>query len=192
MADYDFMKMTAEEIENLFLTTEMHPNSHEGKIAIQVLAAKYKRMDAKRSKRALWISIIALVISLVGIVVNAFGAEERYLCVADMATGFCFNSSTKMWEQAKFNVDDKKYIITKLEYPKGALELKIVGNQVAIHHSKEGFGPLGNVAVFEGGFSEFRVNRETGRFIRTYTGGYIGGDQNSDTPWIEIGKCSPF
>ena len=95
-------------------------------------------------------------------------------------------------------VDAKKWrlfvqaLITKLEYPKGALELKIVGNQVAIHHSGEGFSPLSNVAVFEGGVSEFRVNRETGRFIRTYIGGYLGGDQNSDTPWMEIGKCSPF
>ncbi|MFO7555656.1 MAG: hypothetical protein R6W88_10675, partial [Desulfobacterales bacterium] len=63
MADYNYMKMTAEEIENLFLTTEMHPNSPEGERALHVLAIKYKRMDAERSRRALWISIIALIFS---------------------------------------------------------------------------------------------------------------------------------
>jgi hypothetical protein len=86
------------QLGNLFLTTAIHPNNSEGQRAIQVLSIKYKRMDSERSRRALWISIIALVISLVGIVVNAFGAEERYLCVADMATGFKFDSNTKKWQ----------------------------------------------------------------------------------------------
>ncbi|MFO7686378.1 MAG: hypothetical protein R6V60_09795 [Desulfobacterales bacterium] len=76
MADYNYMKMTAEEIENLFLTTEMHPNSPEGERALHVLAIKYKRMDAERSRRALWISIIALIFSFLSILVNVGKAEE--------------------------------------------------------------------------------------------------------------------
>jgi hypothetical protein len=192
MADYNWLKMSPEEIENLFLTTEVSPNSPTGHYALQALEIKYKRMDSERSRRALWISIIALVISLVGIVVNAFGAEGRYLCVADMATGFYFDSQSKIYKQTSFNVSGKKYIVQKSEAPDAVLEIKRVGQKFADCYSQSDFHPEGGLAIFKNLFFEFRVNKRTGRYIHTHMIGYVNGDSEDDTPYIEIGKCSPF
>jgi hypothetical protein len=47
---------------------------------------------------------------------------------------------------------------------------------------------------------EFRFNRRNGRFLNVYLLGYFNvvpgtnkiTDESSDTPFMEIGKCSPF
>jgi hypothetical protein len=36
---------------------------------------------------------------------------QTYLCIADMATGFWFNKSTKKWETAAFDVAEEKYLL---------------------------------------------------------------------------------
>lgn len=39
----------------------------------------------------------------------------------------------------------------------------------------------------------FSFNKETLRFQLYYTGGFLDGDAlNHDTPYIEIGRCSPL
>jgi hypothetical protein len=199
MHEYNWAKLTAEQIENLFLTKELNPDSGLGQAALQALAIKYKRMDVERSRRALWISILALVISLVGIVINAFGAEEGYLCEADMSTGFKLNPATKMWEQANFSVDGVKYVITKSKNPNAVLELRQVGkpNNILAYFSKKGFHPEGGGAVFSSiigiDIGTFYVNKKTGRYIfYSEATGYVHGDEIDSTPFIEIGKCSPF
>ena len=193
MADYNYIAITAEDIENLLLSTAIHSNSPEGQRAIQALTNKYKRMDSERSRRALWISIIALVISLVGLVVNAFGAEDRYLCVADMASGFYFDSSSKSYKQTHFDVRDNKYIVSKSELKYAELELRKVGQKAAVYLSPDGFSPDGGLAYFRNSFmGEFRVSKRTGRYIHVYMMGYVTGDSEGNTPFIEIGKCSPF
>jgi hypothetical protein len=192
MTNYDWIKMSPEEIEKLFLKTEIHPTSGKGQAALQVLEIKYIRMDAERSRRVLWISIIALVISLVGIVVNAFGAEKKYMCVAESATGFELNPTSSIWEPTKFYVGNLKYLITESKMPGKELEIKEIGNEFASYYSNRGFNPENSLALFEDEFGEFVVRGDTGRYIRYYRGGYVHGDKFKDTPFIEIGKCSPF
>jgi hypothetical protein len=55
-----------------------------------------------------WLSVMFLFL----VAPALFAAEERYLCVADKATGFNYNSITKEWVQTNFKGDDK-YLITK-------------------------------------------------------------------------------
>ena len=127
--------------------------------------------------------------------------EERYLCVPEMATGFKYNSNTKSWESVNFKVN-RKYLISKGKPPKdlisgeyskqSGLVIKIVGDELNICRdmSEAGFARSGfvNFDCFHG---EFLVNQNRGKYIRTFRRGYVIGDETT-TPFMEIGKCSPF
>jgi hypothetical protein len=91
-------------------------------------------------------------------------------------------------------VEQEKFIITRSHSPKGVLEMKEVGDNFALCHSEKGFQDS-DVAAFGCGCGEIKFNNKTGRYLRTSSCGYIGGDElkiREFTPYIEIGKCSPF
>ena len=143
--------------------------------------------------------IITILLTLAIYCPVAATAEERYLCVADLATGFRLNPTTKRWEIAKFSVDSVRYIVSKSKDIDYALEIKELGDKISYYHAKKGFDPEGGGAMFSSAFGEFIVNIKTGRYIHYYRVGYVHGDTllrgqkiPSDTPLIEIGKCSPF
>jgi hypothetical protein len=132
---------------------------------------------------------------------------EQYFCVADSSVGFSYNPSNIKWEQASFNVSDKKYIISKRtpDSPEpvfqvaGEFQVMRVGENNPIAQCKQGFNENGFLQC-DGIFGEIRFNKDNGRYILSYLGGYFNvvpgknkiTDSTSDTPLIEIGKCSPL
>ncbi len=119
--------------------------------------------------------------------------EERYICVADKATGFKYSPKTKSWEQANFKVDKEKFIITSPKNKKTGFEIRTLGSRVSFCSSDPLLNEIGlDYIPFNCFTGQFKFNKKTGRFLRTYSPGYIGGDDDDDTPYIAIGKCSPF
>jgi hypothetical protein len=114
---------------------------------------------------------------------------QTYLCIADMATGFWFNKSTKKWETAEFDVAEEKYV------------LKGNNNKWTWIKIGEGFGETCGKGFTDAGYfrcdglSIIYMNRNNLRFQVTKPTGFpdsgdFGWDQGAITPFIEIGKCA--
>ena len=130
-------------------------------------------------------------------------ASDQYLCAVDKSTGFRFDEESKEWRHTEFKADSK-YVISK-----PASESPWVGTQAFLVRQIGGSFP---VAFCEKDFTEpgflscnlmgriFEFNRISGRFTTANTFGYhnvVPGvndltDENAGTPFISIGKCSPF
>ena len=135
-----------------------------------------------------WFSVIFLFI----VVSSLFAAEERFLCVAENATGFRYNLEKKVWETAKFSVENAKHLVRETKTTFDKLEMITVGNKHRECYSIDGFDEQGD-AYFEcTEYVEFKMNKMTGRYLLVYMAGYIDGDSSDNTPFLEIGKCSPF
>jgi hypothetical protein len=127
---------------------------------------------------------------------------ENYLCIADMATGFRYNQGDKSWEGSGFRVKDSRYLISPLKN-NAAYHVKRFGGTDVMSRCKEGFNEVGN--LFCKGTFDISFNKNNGRFVLTHTFGYFNvlpdsksdselirkSDQESATPFIEIGMCSP-
>lgn len=112
-------------------------------------------------------------------------ADEAYICMVDKSTGFKL-SSTGRWEEASFYPDESKYLLKK----KGAgWEWSKFGDKFGMPCPAFNKHGLLNCDLL---FGAVRVQRDTLRFIKTYTVGYIDGDQPGNTPSIGIGKCTPL
>ena len=135
-----------------------------------------------------------LLLSTILVLLPGISFAKQYLCVADKATGFVYNKRAKSWQQANFAVKDTKYILSFLK--KSAYKYKVteMGKDFQMATCKDGFSRYGNLICGGGSLGmDFRFNRNSGRYIKTYPGGYhTGGDAKADTPSIEIGKCSPL
>lgn len=136
----------------------------------------------------------------------AAGAHD-YLCIADMATGFKFDPSTKQWQAVQFNVSKGRYIV------------KLVGKGATWKQFGSPLPPRQCTVFSEVGATSCSTNltlvtfnRVNLRFQVVYLPGWIDGDlpppksfksnrtlsrtwglltgQSSDTPYIEIGRCS--
>lgn len=128
-----------------------------------------------------------LLICLTIFYINNSYAQQAYVCVTNNSTGFRYNSNAQMWERAGFNVTDEKRLLKKI--PSG-WRWSDFGSQSG-HDCGEinSFGLL-NCNIL---FGELRFNKNTLRFIETYTVGYIDGkNDNKNTPGISIGTCSPL
>jgi hypothetical protein len=119
---------------------------------------------------------------------------ESYLCVGDMTTGFSFDKNQRVWKRATFR--SPKFILARTNGEKSAWGVKEMGDTIPTSYC-EGFE---NEVLMCGGFFEFRMNRETLRFMSIYMFGYwtddksksAGKEEGDDTPALTIGKCSPF
>ncbi len=134
-----------------------------------------------------------IILLLTTVFARAHASENNYLCVADIATGFHYENNK--WSQASFDIKGEKYILRKLKDE----ELEISKNSTY----KYGFVELGsnrawdycthNGEIFDcigPGFIT-RINTEKGRYLRIYVVGYTDGDDNNtNTPHMEIGRCS--
>lgn len=138
---------------------------------------------------------LLLVAALVPTIVHA----DQYLCIADSSVGFSFNKGTKSWERANFRVGENKYVLSGPKSEGAAYLLTRMGSQFAEAQCEKGFNDPGY--LFCSGFGgDFKFNRRNGRYLKTYTVGYFNvvpgvnevTDENSDTPYLEIGKCSSF
>ena len=118
----------------------------------------------------------------------ALADAQAYLCIADQAVGFRYDKNPKAWKSTLFSVKDERYIL-KLE-------------DKHWHWSKLGSSFEGTCNDFTTadtigcvGTDEVLFNRTTLRYQLYYPFGYIAqmtleSFEGSDTPYIEIGRCS--
>lgn len=121
---------------------------------------------------------------------------DQYLCISEKATGFEFNKETKSWNTANFNVQGQKYIISKSKVEFIEYEVKKFAEKYTIAECMRDFTEKGFLDC-DGPIGTFKFNRENGRFLRINPWGYLGvspfsTNEGDNSPFIEIGKCSPF
>ena len=144
-------------------------------------------------------SRVIILVTITFAVVTSFAfADEQYRCTADSASGFYFNRAAESWQRTKIKADSK-YTISKPEGSKWAFVVRKVRDFSPIATCKDGFDE-GGLLFCKGTGYDFRFNRNNGRYLAAYLLGYfdvLSGtndktDATSDTPFIEIGTCSPI
>jgi len=126
-------------------------------------------------------------------------AEERYLCVAEKATGFWYDEQKDSWEPRTVPTD-RKYIITKAEGDENEFSVTMIGQSTPVGLCKEDFTDTGLLFCQASDLLDLRFNRNNGRYLAAMANGYyfvgateaVKTDSDSQWPFIEIGKCSPF
>jgi hypothetical protein len=113
-------------------------------------------------------------------------AQQAYICIANDSTGFSYNAKTNSWGRTGFKVNDEKKLLKRVGQ---GWEWSSFGSTFTQKCGEiNSYGYL-NCDVL---FGTLRFNKNTLRYIETYTVGYIDGDKDGDTPNITIGKCSPL
>jgi hypothetical protein len=153
------------------------------------------RKIGEKMTRFLTFAVLALLPPL------AWG--EGYICIDDMATGFKFENGE--WQQSRFKPDSRYIVrpVTKDDAPmlRGFVE-SILGNAkwvvMKVGEPLPFAGctePAAHGSIFcKGLYEEFKMNEKSLRFLYAYLQGYWHplDEGKSDTPLIEIGKCSPM
>lgn len=133
-------------------------------------------------------SFVAAVVSLLS--VSGVHAQEggRWLCLPDETTGFKFNGTR--WASAKLDSSRDRYLLAwKPEDKQYAwssfgetLSIPCLGPSPGKTISCDFYGVI---------LISFNVTHL--RYSYFYTAGYVDGvDNEKNTPFVEIGKCSPF
>lgn len=147
---------------------------------------------------------------------NMSDFSGSYFCTADAAGGVSYNDGTKKWEGTIFRVEDryiltvklfgeveqeyqtdkKTYFVTFSEHGNEAVGV-LEGSCYTNNNKLREINPLISYITENGDLScklmggDLDVNLVNGRFLKSYNWGYVDGvDNNSNTPHIEIGKCS--
>jgi len=117
-----------------------------------------------------------------------------------MATGFKYNKTLKKWENANFTIDDHKYVVSRSKEEGVVWEVKQIGQQIPMAKCNNDFDENGY--IFCEYYRKFKMNKNNLRFISDYSFGYYNESPKGkigvffedgwDTPFIEIGKCSPL
>lgn len=168
-------------------------------------------------RRYLWLFSVILSIQFTQVYADA---NERfigsYFCTADAVGGVRFNEGTDKWESYRFSAaskyiinisanmevkdtyDDKvrqTYFITFSEH--GSSTDNITTKCFTNSNQLRELNPISHFISDNGFFScrlwvgELKVSLENGRFLKTYSSGYVDGVNNNDnTPHVEIGTCS--
>lgn len=152
---------------------------------------------------------IALVFVVLASPAMAAGADD-YLCIADMATGFKFDPTTKQWRVAQFDVSRNRYIVKLTE--KGPTWNEFSSPLPPMQCTA--FNESGFTSCSLGGIEEINFNRMNLRFQLVYLSGWVNSDlpppaslknsstltglwtaltgKSGNTPLVEIGRCSPL
>lgn len=131
--------------------------------------------------------------------------QEKFLCVVDKSSGVSYNKTLKDWESTTFHAGDKYLIspyvspVPNPTNPEYVFQITQLGTSLPTGWCKAGFTKNGFLFCNMVG-GEFRFNRDNGRFLMSYMLGYYGvpsgsvntPDENNNTPYLAIGKCSPF
>lgn len=124
---------------------------------------------------------------------------ESYLCVTEMGAGLVFNKSTKSWRGAGL-ADDRKFILKQGDgvLKSFAWTITEMGEKNPFMFCDKDFEKSGTLSC--NGTYQFRMNKESGRFLLIYEIGYWTDDKNAkagelfregdDTPHMLGGKCS--
>lgn len=135
------------------------------------------------------------LLSLVAISTSCFA--EEWLCTTEHSAGFKFSENHKKWRSTRFTVETDKFVIAKSELEGFELEIKYQESAVVVAACKNGFNKSGY--LYCGGFSTFKFNKNSGRFIMTFDSGYwaispenefMPSDDKSESPFMNIGTCA--
>jgi len=142
-----------------------------------------------------------------GALLAAFPAAvhaEGWICIADQATGFIYDAAAQKWKSTTFRVDSSRYLIRRPEGRTSAWEVREFGNPSDVLASAWCKNETNEAGfLFCGGlWRDFVFNAINNRYILTFQGSYITYNpmaqlevlrkDGGDTPYIEIGTCSPL
>jgi hypothetical protein len=152
-----------------------------------------------------------LLLLAVGPIAMAEGDDSpsSFLCIADFSTGYAKEGGK--WRPAKFDISDNRYILRHpneldLKRYEGLPSKKKVswvwldfGKEVSWHTCKNEATASGRIYCPSGGL-DLVVNIKSLVFQLYYHGDYTmwndpedpDGRELKDTPFIQIGKCSPL
>lgn len=142
---------------------------------------------------------------------------DQFLCIADLATGFSFDKTTKTWESTNFRVDGQKYIVKKVS-EKNKQDAEIIkklkgekklfwkvtefGKESLVTNTYcEYYTPNDTIICDFGIFYKYKISIKNLRYIKISTWGYWDDDltdknsfkkEGGNSPHLEIGKCSPL
>jgi len=108
-----------------------------------------------------------------------------WFCFPIGSTGFKWTNGA--WRSVDFEIGAKKYVLAQRD---GGSDYSIAEVGTAISSSCTGVGD-GTAMHCRSFVEEWRINLLSLRYLRVYMFGFWGGeDSDSDTPLVEIGKCS--
>jgi hypothetical protein len=133
-------------------------------------------------------------------------AQDAYLCISDSATGLSFDKATKKWDPTYLRAGNK-YVFRRIkpeekqtflpDLPQVAWELFPFGKN-GLYALCDEFDSSNWIFCQYGGTNtyDFQFNKNNSRFQLYYPYGYLytppNFDEGNDTPFIEIGTCSPL
>lgn len=134
-----------------------------------------------RAKRRHKFSHIAAVVVLLHtpLVANA----QSWVCAAEQVTGF--KSEGGRWRPGNF-VANEKYVLTRST---DRFVVKRLRADVPMTLCEKDFDEFGDLDC-RTGFTVFRFNNKTKRFLSAYMMGYAENRPVGDTPTLTIGQCS--
>lgn len=140
-------------------------------------------------------TILAVSLSVIASPASA----ETWLCLAEKATGFGYDAASKEWKSADFGTARDRYIVKPSPNKEWVYEVRRFGTATTLLPDawcKADFA-AGTFLHCTGVLAEFKFNRKTGRFLKSYLAGYWSyapgvnaTQEGADTPTIEIGTCS--
>lgn len=126
---------------------------------------------------------ITCVFLLLLVASTAVAEDKSYLCIADKATGFDFDESTKKWESVNYDVDDQMFLIKpvnedgsaleRLVYDKSGYLVWTFGSGDVSHYCEKGPGAYGWLHCNSMTGGRFAMNSLSKRYVRTAPGGYV-------------------
>ena len=151
-----------------------------------------------------------LAISL--LVISGPAIAESYVCLPDQATAIFYDEKEKKWGRGIVTLGDNNYIISPVDSESCGsdcdyiYEVKKFGSSTLMATCYEEFDANGFLDCYTKG-GKFNFNKVNGRYLRIHQSGYYNvlpdyrppkgttspfpkSDEESDPPYIEIGRCS--
>jgi hypothetical protein len=123
--------------------------------------------------------------------------ETAYLCVPTISVGFTLNKTTGLWRPANFSVSGTRYLLKKQPVGWAWSEFGATGPADKCDDVNQG-----GYIDCHGLVMNIMFDQKTLRFQEIQPFGYVGGlwrmmpgtesAEGADTPFIEIGSCTPF
>ena len=147
-----------------------------------------------------------ILAALVGMLVSGPAYAEGWLCIANAVTGFKYDEPTKKWKSSYFKVGNKylikrpdpKYLWLFEEQSGSIWVVNEFGRGLPSWFCPEEIDKIGWLTCDAWG-GDFPFNKKALRFMRLYLAGYLDGGtpkypdtKHSDTPYMEIGTCTPL
>jgi hypothetical protein len=116
--------------------------------------------------------------------------DESYLCVADKATGFALNKTTKEWHTIDINTEDSKFILSKSKLKGYSYDIKKLEEDYPMIRCKNEFTKYGTLLCER--LMQFSFDKDTLSYHKRSPSGYWSPAYKEDTSYIESGKCRPL